>query len=70
MQWLFRSPNSIGCSVQGQKLTLLVPFVLALNIGPVPQCGEYWILTGGQAYICSLMKFRRALFPLFIFAYS
>ena len=31
MQWPFLSPWSIGCSVQGQKLTLLVPFVLALR---------------------------------------
>ncbi|KAH7295935.1 hypothetical protein KP509_26G000200, partial [Ceratopteris richardii] len=28
MQWPFLSPWSIGCSVQGRKLTLLVPFLL------------------------------------------
>lgn len=24
--------------------------------GPVPQCGQYWILSGGKAYTCSLIS--------------
>jgi hypothetical protein len=38
-----------------------------LLTGPVPQCGQYWILSGGKAYTCSLMKVRRGLFPPFFF---
>ncbi|KAH7301482.1 hypothetical protein KP509_23G029100 [Ceratopteris richardii] len=39
MQWPFLSPWSIGCSVQGRKLTLLVPFVCSPGpLSSLPFC--------------------------------